>query len=69
MAIAYEMINKDYKKAIVWYEKAYDMGYSGLLLGHLYHNILKDYKKAIYWYAKSFDRTNSVVSLAWVYDE
>jgi len=42
---------KDYKKAIIWYKRAYEKGYidSANNIGTVYED-LKDYNKAVEWY-------------------
>ena len=54
-------VNKDYKKAVEWYQKSADQGYKLAQndLGHMYdqgYGIDKDYKRAIEWYQKSADQ-------------
>jgi TPR repeat protein len=60
LGIFYSETLKDYKEAIVWYEKAYKMGTSGAAynLGYLYKNDLKNYKKAEEWYLKAIEQND-----------
>jgi TPR repeat protein len=60
LGIFYSETLKDYKEAIVWYEKAYKMGASGAAynLGYLYKNDLKNYKKAEEWYLKAIEQND-----------
>ncbi|MGB7403290.1 MAG: tetratricopeptide repeat protein [Arcobacter sp.] len=71
LGLFYDDKIKDSTKSIIWYTKAYEMGYkkAAFNLGYLYEDTIKDYNNAIKWYKIAFDNNlnTSTANIGMIY--
>jgi TPR repeat protein len=73
LGVMYENDLKDFKQAVQWYRKGYELGSAASTynLGYFYKNTTKDYDKAIEWYVNAYEmgEIDAAFNLAVLYEK
>ncbi len=68
LGVIYQTKIKDYKESLIWYSKAYNLGYKNDIENNIasVYEDMKDYKSSIDWYIKS-NSLDSIANLGLLY--